>query len=842
MGDHCQWTLGVVSGPDGCATGGVSPLNVMTACNLSSGCTIKGAQERKTEDSGVPAMKLPVILLFPFLFPVGGLTADNPRNCIGSVPVATFQIRVLPADSGMPLPIRGVNTIHKGYRIACTTLRLPTDLKKNGRITLVVVPVSTDSGDGVTVLDSKAPDGTAEWTMPFQARLVLFVFGPQGLDEKRVSKLVSKDDDLVSELATYANQTESLEDTIDALAAIEDSDEDEIAPRTSAPTDQVLFALTRALNPVMAAYNPLGAGRRMGPATLMGQASEAFFENAGGFVPGGGALPMVKSWLMPDTEFHTVYAEPAFPDGLTLCAQRKTAGSHNRYVYLWAHRLTNSGPPNISLAQPVWLPLSARSTVPIKVKAIDEWPLVDRVREWTFFGGAAPFPVKAHSDGRRSIEFDLRKASAAPGSYHLQGKWDWGTVQVAGDFHLAPLANAAAINLATGSQSLLVEGRGVVPLRLEGADFEFVERVSLSKAGVLGGTPTDLDYVLPVGPRAGQQQSLEVEIDTNHFRRGSYRLALVQAGGYTQDVPVRVLPPLPAIENLPLRVNIGAKDFRLLLRGSRLERIERLTAEHATLRLGDPAGAEREVFVSLDASAKKGDHLALVLDVAGVAEAARLPAGILVAGPRPQIVGLKLSPPEDLGATLREGELPAGSFVGMSVQAQNLDAQAALRLECAESTRMLQPIRVRVGERRAVAKLDTVGDESLFASFDPGAVGTSGCTVKAMVETESAGTSDPVAVGRVVRLPRIETITLTNEKLDSGYAAILTGRDLEAIEKTGWDSANGVPVAAGPPRTLSGEGDRQTLRIVVPWPSPAPMAPLFVWLRGDREGRPVPRR
>jgi len=791
---------------------------------------------------GVPPMRFPVALLFAFLFPVAGFTAGNPRNCIGSVPVATFQIRVSPANAGAPLPIRQVNTIQKGCKIACTTLRLPPDLKKNGRIALVVVPASADSGDGVTVLDSQAPDGTAEWTIPFAARAVLLVFGPQGLDEKRVAKLVSKDDDLVSELATYADQTESLEDTIDTLAAIEDTGEDEIDsnPSRSAPTDQVLFALTRALNPVMAAYNPLGAGRRMGPATLMGQASEAFFENAGGFVPGGGALPMVKTWLMPDTEFRTVYTEPASQDGLTLCAQRKTAGSRNRYVYLWAHRVANSGPPNISLAQPVWLPINTRSSVPIKVKTIDEWPLVDRVREWTLLGGAAPVPVKVRSDERRSIEVDLRKTSAAPGSYHLQGKWDWGTAQVAGDFHLAPLADAAAIRLASGSQSALVEGRGVVPLRLEGADFEFVERVSLRRAGVLGGTPTDLDYVLPVGPRAGPQQSLEVEIDTNHFRGGAYQLALAQTGGNTQNVPVRVLPPLPAIDNLPLRVNIGAKDFRVVLRGSRLDSIEGLTAEHATLRLGD-AGAERDVFVSLDPSAKKGDHLALLLAAGGIADAARIPDGIVVAGPRPHIADLKLSLPEDPGAALREGELPAGSFVGISIQAENLDAQPALRLECAEAARMLQPIRVRAGERRPAARLDAVGDGSLFASFDPGAVGTSGCTLEAIVDSESAGASDPVAVGRVVRLPRIESLTLTNEKVDLGYAAVLTGRDLETIEKAGWDAANGVRVA-GSPRTLSGEGDRQTLRITVSWPSPAPMAPLFIWLRGDQEGRPVPRK
>jgi hypothetical protein len=75
---------------------------------------------------------------------------------------------------------------------------------------------------------------------------------------------------------------------------------------------------------------------------------------------------------------------------------------------------------------------------------------------------------------------------------------------------------------------------------------------------------------------------------------------------------------------------------------------------------------------------------------------------------------------------------------------------------------------------------------------------------------------------------------------DQGYAAALEGRDLETIEKTGWDAANGLAVP-GPPRNVAGEGARETLRIVVPWPSPTPAAPLFMWLRGDTEGRPAPR-
>jgi hypothetical protein len=89
----------------------------------------------------------------------------------------------------------------------------------------------------------------------------------------------------------------------------------------------------------------------------------------------------------------------------------------------------------------------------------------------------------------------------------------------------------------------------------------------------------------------------------------------------------------------------------------------------------------------------------------------------------------------------------------------------------------------------------------------------------------------------VVRLPRISGFTLTDEKIgESAYAGVLTGYDLETIERAGWDSRTGLPVN-DLPRPVAGERDRQTLRIPLSWPAPAPHAPVYVWLRGEPEGR-----
>jgi hypothetical protein len=143
---------------------------------------------------------------------------------------------------------------------------------------------------------------------------------------------------------------------------------------------------------------------------------------------------------------------------------------------------------------------------------------------------------------------------------------------------------------------------------------------------------------------------------------------------------------------------------------------------------------------------------------------------------------------------------------------------------------------LRPGDRSSSARLDLAGDGLLFLSLDPGAVGHPGCELVAVLET-SEGVSDPLTLGRVTRVPSISSFALTDQKVaESVFAGILTGSGLETIEKTGWDGQNGLPVTSIP---VPAPDDplRQTLRVSLPWPSPTPHAPLFIWLRGETQGR-----
>ncbi len=129
------------------------------------------------------------------------------------------------------------------------------------------------------------------------------------------------------------------------------------------------------------------------------------------------------------------------------------------------------------------------------------------------------------------------------------------------------------------------------------------------------------------------------------------------------------------------------------------------------------------------------------------------------------------------------------------------------------------------------------GRGALFLSLGPGAVGQSGCQLAAKVRIPTAGVSDAFLLGRVIDLPLIDKFTLADEKLgDSLYAGTLTGKNLQMVEKTGWDAKTGYAVQ-GIATPVPGTPGEQTLKIALPWPSPSPRAPLYVWLRGETEAR-----
>ena len=760
--------------------------------------------------------------------------ASAPNSVCGatSAPISTFQLLVQREGAGAPIPLRFVKRVQKGDKILYKPGNTVVETKREPRVTILT---ALSQGDKLSVLDIVSSASPAEWTLTDRAAVIVFAFGPQGLDEKKVTNLATADKNLIAQISSYAVQTGQAEDGLDLIALSEsdapDDDSEDPLPARASATDRMLYTLVRTLNP-SAGFDPLGGSRRAPIVSLKDKAIDGFFDNAGGMMPGGGILPEVKTWLFPETEFRSVYSQ-ASADSMTLCAKPAGPPGRNiRVVYVWAKRLADTGAPPLALARDVSLPLGLRSNVTLKLNSAADGPLVERIRDWGLqpkTGGAVqPLRVMVNARGR-GLEIDLRKAGVPPGAYTLVGSWDWERVPVAGVITVAAIDELKSAKVVPESQDRLVQGSGWTPVDITGGDFQFVDRVSLKRASGRHALSADLDWkTAPNG--------VTVDVDSDSLKPGEYLLGLTLPSGAVRDVPFSIYPPNPKFENLPLKVNAGQTQQEVVLRGHGLERLDKLEAPNAAIELkpADPARPnERAAVVRLAAAAKPGDWINATMRLAGVQRALPLAAAMQVAGPKPKITAVKVSLPGDLGVALGDGELPAGSQAGFAIRAENLDARPSVTAQCGDAK---DGVTFRLGEKRQSGGLESTGAGALFLSLDPGAAGPSGCQLSITLTTE-AGVSDPAKLGKTVRLPRIESFRMTDEKLpDGNWVAQLRGSGLETIEKTGWDAQHGLAVDALP-AGVGSDGQRQSLKIAMPWPSPSPRAPLFIWLRGESHGR-----
>lgn len=743
-------------------------------------------------------------------------------DCVGSVAITTFRLSASSATGGSPIwmPVRQINNLPSGYRVRYQPGAVPADMGKDGAVALILVP---KTGDGQMQVMQPGPAATTtEWTVPFDTSVVLLVFAPQGFEEKRLTNLVSRDPELISALAEYADQTRDLEATLEALRHLDDDTEAALEPgRASTPTELALLALVRALNPAVSSYDPLGTGRRAGPTSMMGRGANMFFENAGGF-PGAEVLPMAKQFLMPDAEFRSVYGAGAEGGSMTLCAQRQPR-TRNKVAYVWAYRLTNAPPPIAQVAgNVVDVPIGQRAGVPLKMQSGANWDLLNRVTDWGLVSpsGGAPLHINAHpSSATRELRLDLRGFAGLPGLYGIEGRWDWGAVRMNGAVRLHQLDDLRAAELTPESRDKLVIDTGLVSLDLTGANLRFIQQAWLHRPESERRIAVDLP-----AKRDGPADHLRVELDTDSLHAGEYRLALTRVDGATVDIPVGLRPKPPRIESTAVRVNAGEPAQTITLHGADVDRIEALESPLASIELRPPSGAtQREAVVRLRPAATPGTSLDLAARIAGRTGLLRFPGVFQVVPARPRIATGRAAPPADLAVTLREGELPAGSYVSFTLRFEAA-APPSLALKCDGAP---NPI---------LQNYTTPEAGTVFFSVDPGTVGNTGCKLLAILETTDSGSSDPFALGTVIRVPRIEKFTVTNEPAPGGYTAILEGWDLESIERTGWNATLGLSTTELP-RSLTGQGAKQTLRISMPWPSPTPKAPLFVFLRGESQGR-----
>ena len=774
-----------------------------------------------------------------------------PAGCAGTVTLGTFQLSVKPFTQGVPLPLKSVAAVPAGARLIWNPAHLRLPPSNGAQVTVVIVPAN----DGVLLtLEPRKASERAEWQLLQRPKVIALVYGPQGLSEGKLQSLVTRNQDLLRELADYAEQSSQVESLVQELADAEDSrvsadtalrglsaEYGISATKLSSATgsDQQAALLLNALVPAANGYDPLAVQSAQVQQTggLAASVAGLFFGNPVALAAGGAALfANLKTVLFPNTEFRSAFAQTADKGNLALCTKTTAAKVKTRGAYLWAYRVPQLDKPAFTLARSQNLLLGTKSTVELKtgkettakdLALARDWRLVSSLDGGKFNVAVTPTPTGA-------LDVDLAKAQIPAGDYQLGFTWDWDPLAIAGTLHVHPVEDFSSVTLTAEEHDKLIQGNGLVTVTLSGADFEFLEKATLLAPGH-NAKPAEAEFNLPLGKRGGPQNVVALDVDT--AKQGSYLLTLAQADGVTHKVPLTVLPPNPKISNLPLRLNTGESRQGIRLKGTGVDRIESVTSEAGEIS-GDVHDDDWSGEIRLKAGLKRGQSFSLVVKVKDLDNPLTLSQAIEIVGVRPQIQSVQKSLPSALGVEMAPDELPAGIPIGFALSLDRVHdfARPRVELRC-ESGELRKDLVLTPGTPVAGASLTSAGPGSLYLSVDPGTVGYPGCALSATVTVDPDGRSNAYVLGRVIRVPRLDRFTLTSEKVgDASYGGRVDGFDLDVIEKVGWDTTSGIGVDAIP-TPVPGDKPGQDLRVVMPWPAPGPHAPLYIWLRGETQGR-----
>ena len=640
-----------------------------------------------------------------FLLSSPCLAAAPPHACVNSQSLGTFKLSVVPLKGGTVLALGSVNALHKGQNLLYEPVHIPPAVKNKAEIALLLAPAA-NSDATLEALKPAPADKSTVWVLPRDASVIALVYGPQGLSMRKVKAMVQKNDEVLAELADYADQTAQVSALIQELQDSEASGAGVSAALagfsaksgvsmpaldTHAATNQQALALLHALSPSMSAMDPLTASSNavMQQSTgLAAAVASLFFGNPVGLVAGGASLfQNMHTMLFPETEFLSIIAQPAASGEFALCAKSQTAKAHTRIAYLWAHRLPQLAEPKLSLATPAHLPIGAKSA--IAVHADDGPKAIARLRDWqlTPAKGGASFQVPAAIEKDGGVQLDLSKTKAAPGEYRLKAFWDWDSLPVAGDVYLHPYGDLKLAKLAADSRDRLVEGSGPIPLKLEGADFEFVEKAELEPASRAQGQSREGLVHLAAWQERRRSGVGRSRARYQRPQPGAYRLILAQSDGVSHPIPLTILPPNPKLDDLPLRPNLDESGQKLVLNGSGLDRIEKLTTEAGEIELAPHphAGAAREATFKLNSKARKGQHFDLRMQVQGIEAPLVLADAIEIRGPRPHIVSVRKSYPQNFGLALNPDEIPAAVTASFALSVTHGGDSPAVDVTCADA-------------------------------------------------------------------------------------------------------------------------------------------------------------
>jgi len=773
-------------------------------------------------------------------------------NCPGGGPLGAVDLSV--HTDHQSLPFRAINNLSEGDIVRYAAIPRGKE-ERPGEVALILVPEKRQSGEAdIIVTDPKPADKAQEWKMPRTISLAALVYGPSGLNRKKVAKFLAQDEVLIAQLADYADKTAQAEQLVAMLSNSESSSASinsalngfasqygfavQIDRNTPiAAQAQTVFA---TMNPQLANYNPLASStaQRAGQtASMASMAASLFFGSPVGLVAGGTAMLLdLRAITFPDTQFRAAFAQPLGSSGVNLCGQQGPAPPRTRIAYIWVNRIPNIRTPSIQIGDADHIPTTQKTPVPVEAPE-PAWKYLDRVREWALVDDQQKkiaIPVLKLGN-QKALEIDLTKAAVPPGDYKLTGFWDWTPLQATGTVHVLGLSDFRTAHLDPASQDRLLAKSGKAPVTVTGSDFEFTTKVELKRLNDEFATPQGIRFLLPNGLRKGPQDHMDVQIDTKDLDPGAYALLISQQDDKSHPVNFKVLPNPPKISNLPILVNQGAATQHFVLKGERLEQLTKLEVPGAILQLNPPESnqTERSLTVVLQSPPKPGTALSMKTYLQDRNEPLTILDALEIAGPLPVIASSRLSLPTGMAISVRSYEFPAGYTLNAMLDVKNMERQSVVRLVCLEGVG--EQASLHIGEQNAHQSLQQLSPDQLFLAFDTSRL-PAGCSLQAVIDNGRGGNSPPFTLAHILRLPRIDSFTVsTNPPQNEMRRYQLTGENLEMIAKLGWDDGDAAPVS-DLPEPLPGPGMKQSIGINLPDP-PNFESKLYVWLRGDQQGR-----
>ena len=138
-------------------------------------------------------------------------TALPALTCPAGAPLGTMELQVKSPGNKDSLPLQEINRLSEGDTVIYSPVLRGIE-RRPGEVALVLVPAKRHADSDMLIVSELArADRPHEWMIPQTMSLAAFVYGPQGLSKKESKGFLSQDDQLVAQLADYAEKTSQTE-------------------------------------------------------------------------------------------------------------------------------------------------------------------------------------------------------------------------------------------------------------------------------------------------------------------------------------------------------------------------------------------------------------------------------------------------------------------------------------------------------------------------------------------------------------------------------------------------------------------------------------------------------